>query len=187
MRKFSHVAGFDDAPFERSHRGDVAVVGTIFAGSRLDGVLTGRVRRDGANAASIIARMLGASRFAAHLQLVMLQGIALAGFNVVDVFALHRAIGLPILVIARRRPDLDAIRDALLGRVRGGVRKWRIIERLGPMERCGAVWAQRVAIGAADAASVVERFAVHSSIPEPLRVAHLVAGAMVRGESRGRV
>ena len=49
-KPFSNVVGFDDAPFRRDHRGDVAVVGTVYAGLRLDGILLGKVRRDGANA-----------------------------------------------------------------------------------------------------------------------------------------
>jgi len=175
--RLSHVIGFDDAPFVRSHRGDVPVVGTVFAGSRLDGVLIDRVRRDGANSASTLIRMIRDSKFVQHLQLVMLQGIALAGFNVVNVFELHDALALPVLVIARRRPDLAAVKSALLTRVRGGRRKWSLIERLGPMEPVERVFVQRVGISLSDAAVVIRRFAMNSSIPEPLRVAHLIAGS----------
>lgn len=186
-RKLSHVVGFDDAPFERAHRGDVPVVGAVFAGARFEGILSGRVRRDGANAAAVLARMVNGSRFAQHLQLIMLQGVALAGFNVVDVFLLNRRTGLPVLVVARVEPDYGAIRKALEERVRGGARKWGLIERLGPMERCGRVWVQRVALTLAEAEGIVERLAIHSVVPEPLRVAHAVAGGIARGESRGRV
>lgn len=48
-----HVIGFDDAPFDRLRRGDVPVVGAVFCGSRLEGVVLGRVRRDGANATRV--------------------------------------------------------------------------------------------------------------------------------------
>jgi len=105
---YSHVIAFDDAPFDRAHRGDVPLIGVVFAGGRLDGVVRGRVRRDGANAAREMARLIASCRFVAHPQLIMLQGIAVAGFNVVDVFALHEATGLPILVVARRVPDMEA-------------------------------------------------------------------------------
>ena len=44
----------------------------------------------------------------------------------------------------------------------------------------------RVGLTSAAAQAVVERLAVHSRIPEPLRVAHLIAGAIGRGASRGR-
>lgn len=33
--------------------------------------------------------LIDGSRFTEHIQLIMLQGVAFAGFNVVDVFALH--------------------------------------------------------------------------------------------------
>ena len=185
--RLSHVVGFDDAPFARSHRGNVSVVGAVFAGTRLDGVLIDQVRRDGANASRTLIRAISGSKFAQHLQLVMLQGIALAGFNVVDVFTLNRELRLPVLVIARKRPDLAAVKSALVTRVAGGRRKWSIIERLGPMEAIAGVFVQRVGIPPESAEVVIRRFAIHSSIPEPLRTAHLIAGAIATGQSGGRV
>lgn len=182
----SHIIGFDDGPFLPDHRGDVPVVGAVYAGRRLDGVVTGRVRRDGANATRVLAALVEGSRFAGHLQLVMLQGIALAGFNVVDVVGLHARLGLPVLVVARRPPDCAAIRRALLARVRGGARKWALIERLGPMEALAGVQVQRVGLERAAAEAVLRASTVEGRIPEPLRTAHLIAGAMVTGHSRGR-
>ena len=32
QRGFANVVGFDDAPFDRAHRGDVAVFGAVYAG-----------------------------------------------------------------------------------------------------------------------------------------------------------
>ena len=55
----------------------MALVGAVFNGLRLEGVLSGRVRRDGANATPALVAMIGRSRFAHHLQVVLLQGIAL--------------------------------------------------------------------------------------------------------------
>jgi len=182
----NHTLGVDDFPFRREHRGDVPIVGAVFAGLRLEGVVTGRVRRDGRNATRAVAELVTRSSFAPQLQLVLLQGIALAGFNVVDLGELHARLGIPVLVVARRQPRLESIRRALLERVPGGRRKWRLIERLGPMEAVGGVWVQRAGLSLADADRVVRRLAVHGRIPEPLRTAHLIAGGVARGESRGR-
>jgi endonuclease V-like protein UPF0215 family len=164
----------------------VPVVGAVFAGLRLEGVLRGRVRRDGANATRALVQLAAGSKFAPQLQLVLLQGIALAGFNVVDVAELHERLALPVLVVARRAPRLDLVRRALLGRVPGGRRKWRLVERLGPMEPAAGVFVQRAGLSLADAERVVRRLAVSGRIPEPLRTAHLVAGALATGQSRGR-
>jgi endonuclease V-like protein UPF0215 family len=180
------VVGFDDAPFPRSHRGDVSVVGAVFAGLRLEGVLRGRVRRDGANATTNLARLVAQSKFAPQLQLVLLQGIALAGFNVVDLHELHRLLARPVMVVARKPPRMERVRRALLARVPGGRRKWDIIQRLGPPEPLAGVYVQRAGITRAQAERVIRRLAVHGSIPEPLRTAHLIAGGLMAGESRGR-
>ncbi|WP_084474126.1 DUF99 family protein [Deinococcus pimensis] len=186
MSRLSHAIGFDDAPFDRAHRGDVRIVATVYAHTTLHGVLTSRVRRDGANSTRVLAGLVKDSPFAAHLQLIFLQGVALAGFNVVDAHALHRLTGLPVVVVARRQPDYARVRAALLGRVPGGARKWRLIERLGPTRPVAGVWVQCVGIDVEGAGAAVERFRVTGNVPEPLRAAHLIAGALGRGVSRGR-
>lgn len=182
----SHVVGFDDAPFPRAHKGDVPVVGCVFSEAALTGVVSGKVRKDGRNATDVLARLVSGSKWAPQLQLVMLQGIALAGFNVVDLAALRRLTGLPVLVVARHAPDLEAIRDALLTRAPGGARKWALVEAAGPMEPCAGVFVQRAGLSLDEAADVIRRTALHGRIPEPLRAAHLVAGGAWGGESRGR-
>jgi endonuclease V-like protein UPF0215 family len=182
----SHVVGFDDGPFPRAHRGDVPVVGTVFSETTLTGIVSGRVRKDGRNATDVLARLVTGSKWAPQLQLLMLQGIALAGFNVVDLAGLRRLTGLPVLVVARHAPDLGAIRDALLSRVRGGAARWALVEAAGPMEPCEGIWVQREGLSFGGAADVIRRTAIHGRIPEPLRAAHLIAGGAFGGESRGR-
>lgn len=182
-----HVVGFDDAPFAPSHRGDVLLIGAVYAGGRLEGVVSGRVRRDGVNSTRVISRLVAGSRFAPHLHAVLLQGVTVAGFNVVDLHRLHRELNRPVIAVARRRPDLGAIRKALLTRVRGGGRKWRLIENLPPMEPAAGVFIQPVGIGLAAAEALVTALALHSRIPEPLRTAHLIAAGVARPESRQRV
>lgn len=179
-----HVIGFDDAPFEPAHRGDVPLIGAVFCGLRLEGVLVDRVRRDGANATVRIAEMIERSRFLPQLQAILLQGIAVAGFNVIDIQKLSRRIGRPVVVVSRRAPDMTAIRQALLERVPGGKRKWRLIERAGPVEPMAGIFVQRIGIKGKETEALIRALAVNSRIPEPLRTAHLIAGGLANGESR---
>ena len=185
-RRLSNIIAFDDGAFAPFHRGDVPVVGAVFADLRLDGVVIGHVRRDGANATRTLVRLVAGSKFAEHVRLVLLQGIALAGFNVVDVVSLHEALSVPVLVVTRRRPDDRAVRDALLRRVPGGRRKLALVGKLGRAEAVGGVFVQRVGLSPAEAEWVIDHFAVKGRIPEPLRTAHLIASALAGGVSRGR-
>lgn len=162
------------------------VVGAVFAGERLDGVLSTRVRRDGANATQRLAQCLAGSRYVGQLHAVLLQGIAFAGFNVVDLRRLNEAAGLPVLVVARRLPDFEAIREALLHKVSGGRRKWRLIEAAGPMDAVAGLHVQRCGISLEDTARLLAGLQKNGRLPEPLRVAHMIAGGVVTGESRHR-
>lgn len=185
-KRFSNVIGFDDAPFAPDYRGRVPIVGAVFAQTRFNGVLLGDVQRDGSDAAERLIELVRGSKFYENLQLIMLQGIALAGFNVVDVFQLHRDLALPVLVVARHEPNMVAVHDVLLTHIEHGAEKWSIIERLGRMEPVNHVYVQRVGLELAQAAAVVTQLALHGHIPEPLRTAHLIGGALSDGQSRGR-
>jgi len=204
----ANVIGFDDGPFPREHRGDVLLVGVVCSGTRVDGIVSGRIRRDGADATRRMVDLVRQSQFGEHLQAVLLQGIAVGGFNVVDVHGLSRALSIPVVVVVRRPPDMDAVRRALFSEdpvarppVAGAVRKWRLIERAGALEelgpsrrslkRAGAakrskVWIQRAGLSLEAARRVLEATTLHGNIPEALRVAHLVAGGITTGRSRGR-
>lgn len=183
---FSNVIGFDDAPFARDHRGKVKIVGAVFADRRMDGVLIGEIDKDGADAAVQLAALLQPSKFFQHVRLIMLQGITMGGFNVVDVIDLHRRLELPILVVARRAPDMAAIRSALQRHVPGGLAKWARIEAAGAMEPAGDLFVQRVGLTREQALDTLTHWSIHSRIPEPLRCAHLIAGALATGQSRNR-
>jgi endonuclease V-like protein UPF0215 family len=54
------------------------------------------------------------------------------------------------------------------------------------MEPAGNVYIQRVGMSETQALAVLNRFCIHGNIPEPIRSAHLIATALVNGQSRGK-
>jgi uncharacterized protein len=180
-----NVIGFDDAPFAHDHRGDVRIFGVVCARTRLDGVVSGLVRRDGVNSTERMIELVEHSQFRGHVRGVLLQGIAVAGFNVVDVHELAARLGVPLVVVSRRKPRLAKVRAAL-DHTPGAARKWRLIERAGPMEPLGKLWVQRIGIERDAAARLLEATTLHGNVPEALRLAHLIAGGVTTGKSRGR-
>jgi uncharacterized protein len=176
--RFSHVIAIDDAPFPRDHRGNVPIAGVAFSGLRLEGTMRAVVRRDGSDATRSVAAMIKASRFATHTRLILLEGIALAGFNVVDIHTLARELDMAVLVAVKRKPDMAAVERALLERVRGGKKKWALIQKAGEMEPLESLWVQRSGIALEDAAGVIRSLAQYGRMPEPLRVAHLTANVL---------
>ena len=182
----ANAIGFDDAPFSKDQTAPVPLVGAVFAGERLDGLVIDEITRDGSDVTEAIVRSVAHGKFAEHVRLVMLQGATFAGFNVVDAHRLNRELDLPVLIVARRQPDVAGIRRALHTHIADGERKWALIEALGPMERTNGLYVQRVGLSDGQAQATLDRLCIHSRMPEPLRVAHLVAGALSQGESRGQ-
>ncbi len=163
----------------------MGLVAAVFTRVRLDGVVTGKLRKDGANATTAIDSLIASSPFANHAQVVLLGGLTFGGFNVVDIHELHRRLGMPILVLTRKRPRMNVIRETLLTKVPGGARKWALIEKAGEMQPCAGLWVQRAGLELSEAAQVIGDTTVHGKLPEPLRIAHLIAGAYAEGCSRG--
>ena len=182
----SHVVGIDDGAFSRGEGGEVLVVGAVFAGLRLEGVISTAVSQDGDDATDTLVQKLTSCRYQAHLQVIMMQGIALGGFNVVDIHRLSEETGLGVIVLTRKAPNMDAIRHVLHSRVPNGIEKWRLIQAAGPMAPMGALMAQCAGIAPDVAQGVVEASIQQGNLPEPIRVAHLIASGVTLGSSSRR-
>ncbi len=179
------AVGFDDAPFDRARRGDVAIAGAVCAGTRFEGLVWGRVRRDGWNATAEVVRLLANGKFLPQLHLVLLDGIAFGGFNVVDLAALADALGRPCVAVMRRPPDLAAVARAI-GRLPRPERRLAAQRRAGPIHRVGSFTFQVRGAEPDDTARALARLTDRGAVPEALRLAHMVAGAVRTGESGKR-
>jgi endonuclease V-like protein UPF0215 family len=178
--------GIDDGPFDRNRAGNVLVVGAIYRGGDcFDGLLTTKIRKDGWNATDRILAMLEGSKFLPQLHYIMLDGIALGGFNIVDIDRLNRATGLKVLVAVRRKPDLAAVRRAL-GRTSKPDKRWELLLRAGPIHRIGKLHCQMSGMAVEEARALVKLTCTRSDVPEPIRAAHLIAGGIVFGQSGRR-
>jgi hypothetical protein len=155
----------------------------------MEGVMVSSCQVDGEDANDAITSMVRESRFYEQVRMIMVDGAALGGFNVVDVRALSKDLGIPVLTISRDEPDMGTIRTALTAHFADWERRFEIISRnhVRPVEiPDGRVFVTSEGIGDKEADAMVRRCTVRGCLPEPVRLAHLVATALVRGESRGR-
>jgi hypothetical protein len=177
--------GFDDGPFARKRGAAVPLVGVVTSGTRLEGMLFDRTHKDGWRAGEVVARMLTDSKFATQVHVVLLDGIAFGGLNVVDLPQLHAAVGRPCICVMRKMPDLDAMARAIR-RLPGAARRLDRIARAGPIHRRPPFYFQACGIDPDPAADALRRLTDRGNVPEPLRLAHHIAAAFVDGQSRGR-
>lgn len=167
------------------------VLGVTMRGAGyVEGVLRTDVTGDGDDATERIGDAVLGCRAASNLTAVLLQNLMVAGFNTIDIDALHERTGIPVVAVGRGIPDAAAMQRALLaGHIPGGVGKWERLER--GLARMGARHDGRLSVAAVgldrDATdALLEATTVRGLMPEPIRLAHLIAAGWVLGESRGQ-
>ncbi len=189
MKPQSRVLGIDDSSFSFG-TGSVLVVGALVRlPSYLEGVMRTSVEIDGLDSTQKIIEMLSSSRYRDQVKTILLDGIALAGFNIVDVEQLHYELKIPVLTLTRDRPDLRKIRSALRRHFVDWRERYELVTRK-PLRKIetehNPLWASGIGLEWDEFVEVVHASTVRGAVPEPLRIAHLIATAMTKGESHGR-
>ncbi|MCI4362148.1 MAG: DUF99 family protein [Thermoplasmata archaeon] len=176
------VVGIDDGPFRRGSRRATLAFVVCSLPDRVDGIFATDVAVDGTDATRRIAAAIRGSGHWDGVRAVILDGVTVAGFNVVDLEGLARTLRRPVVAVTRRPPDLTAVDAALrkyFARDRG--RRSRLVHAR-PLFRVpvagGSLMVAVAGATRADAAALVRRSIREGRWPEPLRLAHLVAKAV---------
>jgi hypothetical protein len=191
IKKEIRIVGFDDAPFIPRTKGKVPVIGVVFRGGDfLDGVLKTEVSIDGMDSTRVLTKTINNSKHKEQLRVIMMNGITFGGFNTVDISKLYEKTGLPVIVVNRKRPNLKRIRTALQN-FEDFEERWKCVERAGKIhkvkiEKNKNIYFQFKGLKRDEVEKIIRLSCTRSLIPEPLRVAHLIASALVKGESGGR-
>jgi endonuclease V-like protein UPF0215 family len=180
------VLGVDDGVFIPHLGGFAPVIGVVFRGGYwLDGVMSTKVEVDGFDATDKIATMIVNSPHYEQLRVIMLDGITFGGFNVVDMKKLNAQTKLPVIAVTRDKPDLDDIRKALEN-LRSPDKRWKAILNAGEILEVSTgrkgekAFVEICGILEDDARKIVQLTSTRSSVPEALRVAHLIASGIDR-------
>ena len=180
------VLGVDDGVFIPHSKGLVDVVGIVFRGGYwLDGVMRTEIEVDGLDATEKIASMIIESPHYKQLRIIMLSGITFAGFNVVDIKELYNKTSLPVIALTRDLPKMEEIRQALEN-LPEKEKRWKAILNAGEIfevqsrEGEEPIYMQIAGIEREDAEKIVKITSTRSNIPEPLRVAHIIASGLTK-------
>jgi endonuclease V-like protein UPF0215 family len=189
MKQQIRVLGIDDSPFEFG-TGNALVVGALVRiPNYIEGVMKTEVVVDGTDSTEKIVEMVSESRYREQIKSILIDGIALAGFNLIDIELVHAELEIPILTITRDRPDLDRMKSALMKHFDDWRQRYDLIARRELRQivtEHNPLYASGLGLDWTEFEEIVRVSTVRGVVPEPLRIAHLIASAMTRGESYGR-
>ena len=185
FKKEIRVIGIDDSPFDKFRDKRVLLVGVVMRGGLyVDEILSTKVKVDGNDATKNIIKMINQCKFKPQIQCIFLNGIAVAGFNVVDIQKLNKKTKIPVVVVIRTNPDIQKIKETLIRIKRKN--KIRLLEKAGKVIQVNDIFVQLIGIKLEEAKEILKIVCTRSLLPEPLRLAHIIAAGIVSGESKGR-
>jgi endonuclease V-like protein UPF0215 family len=189
LKRQVRILGIDDSPF--TFQSETALVVGVVARlpMYIEGIMRTEIRVDGSDANDAVIAMVCRSRYREQLRLILFDGVAVGGFNVIDIHRIHRETGIPAATVTREMPDFDRMEAALKAHFPDWQERLKIIKRdpmftIGPRRR--SLYATMSGTDAETLELMLAECTVQGRLPEPLRIAHLISSAMVRGESHGR-
>src|SRR5690349_21133684 len=180
IKPASRCIGIDDGPFPPKiddHVRHAPLIAVWLKGPHLQQLKTSWITVDGLDATRRAELLLKGSL---HIP-VLLSGVTYGGFNIIDPWKILKTCKAPVIVVIGSRPDNKAVKRALSRHFPDWKERWDLIRSLGPLHKVrtmaneGPVFFERFGCSTRDAAKILKSFAFVSRIPEPLRVAGILA------------
>ncbi|NHJ84343.1 MAG: DUF99 family protein [Asgard group archaeon] len=184
LKKGIKIVGIACASFDRIKDKEVLVYGVVYRGAELvEGFMKCKVIVDGNDATEKIAEMIINSSHKEQLKIIITRGITIAGFNYIDLEKLYNLISLPVISVVDRIPDLVSIEEALTNLPDGFIRLG-ILKKYLPLKECHTskgedpVYVQFAGIEPEKVIKLLQEITIVGRIPEPIRVARLIATSL---------
>lgn len=189
MKHEIKLIGIDDSPFSFTEK-YCSIIGVIMRGNGyLEGVIKSQVKVDGNDATNVCKSIINQTRHKKQLKAILLDGVALGGFNVVDIEEIYNDTCIPIITVTRDKPDFRKIKAALIKNFKDWEKRFEIMKK-GKMHRVqtshNPIFVKCVGLSINEAKEIIKLSTIRGVVPEPIRVAHLIASGVTRGESYGK-
>jgi endonuclease V-like protein UPF0215 family len=177
------LVGVEDGSFKAFEPDQSTLLcAVLMVGDCVESVRLGRITVDGRDATDVLLGML----VNIQCDAVILGGISFAGFNVVDPHRLKDELGVPVIIYSGIRPNSESVLGALKTHFSDWEDRWTLIAQLGDIynitTKAGSppVFFEVVNESKGWAKSVLRYSASLTRIPEPVRVAGIVARGLTR-------
>jgi endonuclease V-like protein UPF0215 family len=171
------IVGVEDGSFQKNVTANALLVSVLVTGSKIEHVKVFRITVDGLDATERLSANIRDWTF----DVLLLSGISFAGFNLIDPLKISEAFGKPIIIVSRTEPNNKAVKKALRAHFEDWKTRWAVIEKLGPVHKTSTLLGKQplcletVNADVEWASQLVRALAFWGRLPEPLRVARLIA------------
>lgn len=199
MKKNSGIIGFDDGMHQKS---DLArfrnsqstpkytpLVAVVTKGLQLMHVSQNTIEVDGQDATQKILRLVDHNPYLKELQLILIDSPTLGGFNIPDPFYISKQLSLPVLLVPSSTPNVQIPISQVYQQVFPQRKKEQsILNNLPSLESLTirintspnltkTIYFHAIGISVEELGEILQYITHYSAVPEPLRLAHLIASS----------
>jgi len=180
MKEGVRVLGIDDAAFEFDEE-KTFLTGVVYRGTEfIEDIKTVGIEVDGEDATERVLRLYNRCQNTTQIKAVLIDGISLAGFNIVDIERVSESIDKPVVAVTSNEPDRERFRDAM-ERTGNYDEKFEEIPSHREVEmKEGTCYIQFSGGSYEESEELVRVSTIHGLVPEPIRVAHMIGRALPR-------
>jgi len=189
MKPQMKLIGVDDGSFHFGEKTTI-IIGTIMrANGYIEGVLKREIQIDGSDSTDVLIDMIVHTYHRKQLQAILLDGASVGGFNIIDIERIFQETQLPVMTISRDSPNFEDIKKALRAHFSDWDVRYNLLKK-GDLyhikTKYNPIYLKCVGLGLEKAKEIITLSTIQGVIPEPLRVAHLIASGITSGESYGK-
>lgn len=184
MKPDIRILGVDDGPFTRGLDGKTPLVGVLMrVNGVIESVLTDYIEVDGSDTLGAIegfVEKIGRG----NVNLILTEGITFGGFDIIMPEEIFLRTGVPFLSVTKGKGNLDAMSAALEKHGDSGkLEKLRSLKPIRRSLRGVQVTLNMSGIDEKDAIPLIEKLMRVGNIPEPVRIADMIAFSIRNGLS----
>ena len=171
------IVGVEDGSFQKGLTEKTFLVAVLLKETFIEDIKIAKITIDGLDATEIFSEFLKSWKFEA----VMLAGISFAGFNIINPFIIQEKYAKPVIVVTRTKPDNKAVKRALQRHFEDWKLRWNVFKKIANFNRVFVLTNERplyfnvVGADAEWASNIIQALSIRGRVPEPLRVARLIA------------
>jgi hypothetical protein len=162
------IVGVEDGSFHKGITRSALLVAVLFKRLKIENLKTTKITVDGLDATQKLAA-------------VLLAGVSFAGFNIIDPTVIYEKFHKPVVIITREQPDTRAVKRALKRHFGDWAIRLQVFEKLGSVYRLFVldgeppVYTEIIGADVKWACKLIQALSACSRIPEPVRVARIIA------------
>ncbi|MEM0084831.1 MAG: DUF99 family protein [Candidatus Methanomethylicia archaeon] len=176
------ILAFEDGKISKKEKDKTILVGVKTKNTILEDVFFKEIDVDGLDATDKAIDIIDEAK---PINIVLLNGISYAGFNLMDAERIWKETEIPVIIYTRKKPNNKEVISALIKHFPDWRERWNIIKRtlkiskgihqIKIKENEKEVYIENIGIDIGEAIRILRENTLWGRKPEPIRIAEIIA------------